>query len=46
MDLPGAGGSRLFIEKICESALIEEQDLNHLLNDNKAGYLVLQQEDA
>lgn len=45
-DLPGSGGYKLFIEKIRESALIEEQELNQLLSENNADYLVPQQKNT
>lgn len=41
-DLPGAHGYRLFIKKVREANLFEDQTLNQLLSDNSAEYLVPQ----
>jgi hypothetical protein len=43
-DLPGSHGYHLFIGKVRESGLFEEDELNQLLVENLAGYLVPQQE--
>lgn len=45
-DLAGATGYRLFIEKVRESGLVEDDELNQLLNDNGASYLVPQQKNV
>lgn len=42
-DLRGATGYRLFIEKVRESGVVEDHELNQLLNENNASYLVPQQ---
>jgi hypothetical protein len=45
-DLPGATGYRLFIEQVRRDQIIPEVELNKLLIDNGAGYLVPQEEDT
>ncbi|MCK5771771.1 hypothetical protein [Algiphilus sp.] len=45
-DLPGAHGYRLFLSKVRESQLIPDAELDQLLRDNKAGYLLPQDEDS
>lgn len=45
-DLLGASGYYLFVERIRRSKLLPTHDLNELLKENGAGYLVLQVEEA
>jgi hypothetical protein len=45
-DLLGSHGYRLFIDKVREFEGLEEQQLNQLLQENGAGYLVPQEENA
>jgi hypothetical protein len=44
-DLPGAHGYGLFLEKVREIQLIPDAELNKMLRDNLAGYLLPQKED-
>src|SRR5690606_755946 len=45
-DLPGANGYRLFLNKVRGSQLIPDVELDQLLRDHGAGYLLPQDEDA
>ena len=45
-DLPGAHGYELFLRKVRESNLIEDGELNRLLRENGASYLLPQEDRA